>query len=118
MGMKQSVLLFAIILLGLASYSQRDRPGYSREDGPGYSQGDGPGIEFHTYPNGLIYNDSTMGRLKFIVDSLQLKFKHCDLTRDYHSVRQGKAHAIVWFTPIKRHPAKRVPKAGRKPSVF
>jgi hypothetical protein len=50
--------------------------------------------EFHTYANGLIYDDSTIGRLKFIVDSLQLKFKTCNLYKSYFSIRQGKANYI------------------------
>lgn len=46
--------------------------------------------EFETNSNGLIYSDYTMGRLKYIVDSLNLKFRHCDLSRTYYSQMQGK----------------------------
>jgi hypothetical protein len=72
--MKQLLLLVAISIAGITSYSQEP--------------------EFHIYPNGLIYSDTTMGHLKFIVDSLQLKFKSCDLFRSYYSIRQGRGHSI------------------------
>ncbi|MBN9382062.1 MAG: hypothetical protein J0H74_14940 [Chitinophagaceae bacterium] len=72
--MRQLILLFAIASIGWASYGQE------------------AGLPI--YPNGLIYSSGTMSRLKFIVDSLQLKFRHCDLSRDYYSVRQGKGHAV------------------------
>lgn len=48
--------------------------------------------EFPIYNNGLIYSEATMGKLKFIVDSLNLKFKRCDLSRKFYSIKQGKGH--------------------------
>lgn len=72
--MKHLILLLAISVMGIMSYGQSG--------------------EFYIYPNGLIYSDTTMHRLKFIVDSLQLKFRRCDMTRDYYSMRQGKARYI------------------------
>lgn len=39
--------------------------------------------EFKTYPNGLIYSEKTMSQLSHIVDSLNLKFKSCDLRSFY-----------------------------------
>src|SRR5882757_7258183 len=72
--MKQLLLLVAISVAGITTHSQV--------------------TEFHIYPNGLIYSDATMDRLKFIVDSLQLKFKSCDLSKDYYSIRQQKGHYI------------------------
>jgi hypothetical protein len=45
--------------------------------------------EFKTYNNGLIYSDVTMNQLTHIVDSLNLKFKRCDLNRAYYAVSQG-----------------------------
>jgi hypothetical protein len=72
--MKQLLLLVAISIAGITSYSQEP--------------------EFHIYSNGLIYSDTTMEHLKFIVDSLQLKFKSCDLFRNYYSIRQGRGHSI------------------------
>ena len=41
--------------------------------------------EFKIYDNGLIYSDNTMTKLKYIVDSLNLKFKVCDKDKIYHS---------------------------------
>jgi hypothetical protein len=41
--------------------------------------------EFTTYPNGLIYDEGTMNRLGVIVDSLNLKFRSCDLSKPYYS---------------------------------
>lgn len=45
--------------------------------------------EFTVYNNGLIYNDVTMKQLTHIVDSLNLKFKRCDLNRAYYAKNQG-----------------------------
>ncbi len=45
--------------------------------------------EFKTYNNGLIYSDVTMNQLTYIVDSLNLKFKRCELNRVYYAVSQG-----------------------------
>ena len=52
------------------------------------------GTEFDNSNNGLIYPDSTIKKLKFIVDSLNLKFKVCDLNRVYHSKLQAKANFV------------------------
>lgn len=51
--------------------------------------------EFPVYENGLIYNESTMNKLGKIVDSLNLKFKSCDLSQPYLSFPQGQAWKIV-----------------------
>jgi hypothetical protein len=45
--------------------------------------------EFKTYNNGLIYSEVTMNQLSHIVDSLNLKFKRCDLRRPYYAISQG-----------------------------
>lgn len=50
--------------------------------------------EFGKYNNGLIYSDTTIKQLKFIVDSLNLKFKVCDLSKVHLSKFQAKAHFI------------------------
>lgn len=47
--------------------------------------------EFKTYPNGLIYDEQTMNRLGVIVDSLNIRFRSCDLTQPYYSFSQGMA---------------------------
>nr|WP_321235207.1 hypothetical protein [uncultured Psychroserpens sp.] len=49
------------------------------------------GQEFEKHSNGLIYNDNTIEQLKFIVDSLNLKFKACEITETYHAIPQTKA---------------------------
>ena len=46
--------------------------------------------EFPVYKNGLIYNEYTMNKLETIVDSLNLKYKSCDLNKTYYSLSQGK----------------------------
>jgi len=50
--------------------------------------------EFGISSNGLIYSDTTVKQLKFIVDSLNLKFKVCELNKTYLSKFQAKAHFI------------------------
>lgn len=50
--------------------------------------------EFYNYPNGLIYSDKTITQLKFIVDSLNLKFRVCDPSKTYLSKHQAKATFI------------------------
>ncbi len=50
--------------------------------------------EFDIYKNGLIYNDTTIRQLRFIVDSLNLKFKVCDLNRQYFGKAQARAHYV------------------------
>jgi hypothetical protein len=48
--------------------------------------------EFNESNNGLIYTDVTIKKLKSIVDSLNLKFKVCDLAKVYQSKLQAKAN--------------------------
>ncbi len=48
--------------------------------------------EFKTYSNGLIYSPATMDKLHKVVDSLQLKFKTCDLHKTYYAKKQAKGH--------------------------
>jgi hypothetical protein len=50
--------------------------------------------EFDNFNNGLIYPDTTIKQLKFIVDSLNLKFKVCDLNKVYQSKLQAKANFV------------------------
>lgn len=47
--------------------------------------------EFTKYTNGLMYSEETMGRLKVIVDSLNVRFLGCDLAHPYYSLYQGNA---------------------------
>src|SRR5689334_14667617 len=52
------------------------------------------GTEFGKSANGLIYPDSTIRQLKFIVDSLNLKFRVCELNKTYLSEFQARANFI------------------------
>lgn len=51
--------------------------------------------EFKVYDNGLIYNEKTMGQLTDIVDSLNLKFKVCELNPKFYSEPQTFGSKIV-----------------------
>ncbi len=72
--MKKLILLAVLAVRGTASFGQDS--------------------EFKESKNGLIYSDTTINQLKFIVDSLNLKFKTCDLTKVYRAKLQGKANYI------------------------
>ncbi|MGN6419533.1 MAG: hypothetical protein ACTHMC_18680 [Pseudobacter sp.] len=50
--------------------------------------------EFDSSRNGLIYSDVTIKQLKSIVDSLNLKFGVCELSKTYLSKQQAKAHFV------------------------
>ena len=52
--------------------------------------------EFTKSNNGLIYSDNTIRQLKFIVDSLNIKFRVCDL----HKVYRAKAQAIANYIKL------------------
>lgn len=50
--------------------------------------------EFQVHDNGLIYDEQTMDKLSLIIDSLNLRFKSCDLSHPYFALHQGKAHLV------------------------
>jgi hypothetical protein len=54
----------------------------------------GQKTEFGKSDNGLIYPDSTMHKLKKIVDSLNLKFKVCEFNKVFLAKSQAKAHFV------------------------
>lgn len=54
--------------------------------------------EFDRSDNGLMYSDGTIRKLKFIVDSMNLKFKTCDPARSYRSMFRAKANYIYLDT--------------------
>ncbi len=81
--MKTKLLLIFFFFFGLLSYGQ-------------YS-------EFKVYDNGLIYSENAVAKLKYIVDSLNLKFKVCDLSQKFYAVEQSKAH---YFNLEKKDAAK------------
>jgi hypothetical protein len=62
--------------------------------------------EFGTFSNGLIYSEATMNKLGQIVDSLNLKFKKCNLSNDFDSKYQTIG-CIVFLEKRKVKQAKR-----------
>ncbi|SMC67781.1 hypothetical protein [Moheibacter sediminis] len=50
--------------------------------------------EFKVYDNGLIYSQQAMNKLGSIVDSLNLKFKSCDLDKKFYSQQQTIGYII------------------------
>lgn len=54
----------------------------------------GQNTEFQVFSNGLIYDDQTMNRLGVIVDSLNVRFRTCDLSHPYFSYPQGMATLV------------------------
>jgi len=50
--------------------------------------------EFPIYPNGLIYSEATMTKLSHIVDSLNLRYKTCDLNKVFYSNKQTVGHLV------------------------
>ena len=61
--------------------------------------------EFKLHDNGLIYDESTIERLHYIVDSLNIRFKGCGLSREYNSQPQGQANAVIIQNKKKSHEA-------------
>ena len=45
--------------------------------------------EFRTEANGLMYSEADMKKLRYIVDSLNLRFKKCDLSKTFNSFPQA-----------------------------
>ncbi|WP_375563331.1 hypothetical protein ACE193_12540 [Bernardetia sp. OM2101] len=62
-----------------------------------FSQGfeDEPNSEFGNSKEELIYSDQTISQLKYIVDSLNLKYAICDLNKTYLSNYQAKANFVT-----------------------
>lgn len=54
--------------------------------------------EFMIHKNGFIYSNNTMNQLSYIVDSLNSKFKTCDLNQSYYSIPQAQAHIVSYTT--------------------
>src|SRR5688572_6183609 len=50
--------------------------------------------EFPKNKDGLIYSEQTMAKLKTIVDSMNLKFRTCELSKNYRGKSQARAHYI------------------------
>lgn len=73
--------------------------------------------EFGPTANGLIYSPQTMGQLRHIVDSLNLKHKVCELRRAYRSQRQGQGH-FVYFEKGNLKEARLALEQGISPEAF
>lgn len=55
--------------------------------------------EFGQSENGLIYGPKTIQQLRYIVDSLNLKFKVCEANPVYHSISQTSGHYVSMSGP-------------------
>lgn len=71
--MKKKVLVIASIFISVQFFGQ---------------------TEFETYKNGLIYSENTMNKLEKIVDSLNLKYKTCDLNKVFYAKSQTIGHIV------------------------
>ncbi|WP_207434875.1 hypothetical protein [Sabulibacter ruber] len=76
------VVLLPIFLITPFTYAQQSQAQEEQDS------------EFKTHPNGLIYSTTTISQLKGIVDSLSLKFKVCELHKDYRALPQTKGHYV------------------------
>lgn len=61
--------------------------------------------EFKLHTNGLIYSEADIQILRRIVDSLNLRFKTCDLSRPYYSNPQARAWYVLFHSKDPRLPA-------------
>ncbi|MDF2449985.1 MAG: hypothetical protein K0R26_2489 [Bacteroidota bacterium] len=75
--MKKLALILSIVCIGIQGAAQS---------------------EFETYKNGLIYSETTMYKLEHIVDSLNLRYKTCDLNKAYYSKSQTIGHTVTLDT--------------------
>lgn len=51
--------------------------------------------EFSSYPNGLMYSEANMAALRFVVDSLNLRFKNCE-NKPFYSCTQARMKKLVF----------------------
>ena len=52
--------------------------------------------EFADQPNGLMYSDGDIKVLRHLVDSLNLRFKTCDLNQVYYSAPQTRLYSVTF----------------------
>ncbi|WP_353164228.1 hypothetical protein [Empedobacter brevis] len=50
--------------------------------------------EFKTYKNGLIYSEEAISKLGRVVDSLNLKFKTCDVNKKFYAKNQTIGYVV------------------------
>ncbi|MDO7875700.1 hypothetical protein Q5H93_13225 [Hymenobacter sp. ASUV-10] len=74
-------------------------------------------MEFGPSTNGLIYSPQTMGQLRHIVDSLNLRHKVCELHPSYRSLRQGQA-SYVYLDSSDLKQARQALEQGITPEAF
>jgi hypothetical protein len=75
--MKYSILITAFLCFSISALSQFRK------------------VEFTLYPNGLVYDDTTISRLKHIVDSMHTQYSKSNRHRSYYSHPQTKGHYIT-----------------------
>lgn len=93
--MKTSIL-FVLLMVSVTGYTQNG--------------------EFTVNDNGLIYSDNAVKKLKYIVDSLNLKFKTCE-NKKFYAPRQG---VVTYFEINGRNARKALKdiKSGMSPDLF
>jgi hypothetical protein len=74
--MKHTILIIAFIANAITAFTQIRRN------------------VFTPYANGLIYDDTSISRLKLIIDSIHLRYKNCGVNRTCYSLPQGKGFYI------------------------
>ncbi len=89
--MHKTLTLFLVIVFIFASCSQKNTSSSSQKNTAANYQ---KNTEFETYSKGLIYSDATMNILKHLVDSLNLKFKKCDVNKVFYSKKQTLGYYI------------------------
>ncbi|HTN17639.1 MAG TPA: hypothetical protein VL092_08165 [Chitinophagaceae bacterium] len=72
--MKQKLTILFLLVISLTSFGQE--------------------TEFKVYKNGLIYSEKAMKKLGYIVDSLNLKYKTCDLNKKFYAKSQTVGHFV------------------------
>jgi len=72
--MKQLLSLLTILIINVNVFAQEN--------------------EFKVYDNGLIYSKEAISKLGYVVDSLNLKYKYCDLSKKFYSKSQAIGHII------------------------
>lgn len=82
MHMQKLTLLFAFVSLLFSCKSQPAKDSSSTSG------------EFNKNKNGLIYSETDINALRFVVDSLNLRFKTCDVNKIYKAYPQATAYEV------------------------
>lgn len=81
--MHKTLTLFLVTLFLFSSCSKKNTAASSQKN-----------TEFENYSKGLIYSDATMNILKHLVDSLNLKFKKCEVNKVFYAKKQTLGYYI------------------------